>query len=205
MTDLHAVHRRWTPVRAAAYEKLFGGKPIEVHPYHRFAPAEETCLIDVFVYHMAVEGRDRPIEIAVTNGMSDFPMREEGMPRRRELIQYFVACDDRFARGLHQAAWLPHFDDFTLSHLHTIQWPDKIAGDLQHSFLLGPIVYEHADFSVSIDGDPATFLWHVYLTAAEHAVKTTRGPNVLLDRMDEVNMPWILDPNNRPPLFPNDT
>jgi hypothetical protein len=174
-------------------------------PLHRFAAADTPCLVDVFVYSLDVEGLDHPVLAAVTNGMSDLPMylpEDPETPIRRELIQYFRECTEVFARRLHDCAWLPHFDNFALESEDTIPWPDKLVGDLQASLFLPTVHQMHAEFSVEIDSDETSLLWHIPITAEELEYKNSRGIDALIDRMDKVGLPWLFDPNNRPSLLP---
>ena len=92
MAPDEARHMAFTGIRAKAYEELFGDKPVAVFQSHKLrGESDGPYLIDVFVYSMNLEGDDRPIYAAVTNGMSDQRMVEgdsSDQPRRRELIQY---------------------------------------------------------------------------------------------------------------------
>jgi hypothetical protein len=145
-----------------------------------------------------------PVLAAVTNGMSDLPMyhpEEPDVPVRRELIQYFGVCTEPFARRLHDCAWLPHFDGFALDLDDTISWPDKLVGDLQHSLFLQSINQVHAEFCVEVDSDEMSFLWHIPITDEELEYKKRRGVVALIDRMEKVGLPWLFDPETRPPLL----
>jgi|GEM_PF-1660100 len=197
-------HERLSVPRARAYEQLFGSKPSQVFPYHRFAGADTPCVIDVFVYPIEVANVEGPVLAAVTNGMSDFRMvdnqRKDFVPRR-ELIQYFRVCKDVYARRLHDCAWLPHVDKFALDMFDTIAWPDAVENDLQDAFFLRPIWSPHAAFSLELDSDNMSLLWHIPITRRERAYKQQHGANALLDRMEQVKLPWIFDPANRPDLL----
>jgi hypothetical protein len=199
------VHQRLTVPRAQAYEQLFGAKPTQVFPYYRFAAADTPCVIDVFVYPLEVADVEGPVLAAVTNGMSDFRMvdkeREEFVPRR-ELIQYLRVCKEVYARRLHDCAWLPHVDKFAIDVHDTIAWPDAVEKDLQDAFFLLPIWSPHAGFSVELDGDNMSLLWHIPITRKERTYKHKQGVNALLDRMDQVKLPWLFDPANRPDMLP---
>jgi len=151
-----------------------------------------------------VEGEDNPVVAAVTNGMSDYRMRDlerPGVLPRRELIQYFHVCTEEFARRLHEASWLPHFDGFSIDVYDSISWPDALAGEFRHSFFLCPPWRSHKNFRVAIDLDEVSFLWHIPITDEELEYKKTRGVNALLDRMEKVDLPWVFDPSNRPSLL----
>jgi hypothetical protein len=198
------LHKKFTPIRTKAYEKLFGAKPTEVFAFHRFAAADTVCLVDVFVYALEVEGLDRPVMAAVTNGMSDLPMyhpEEPDVPLRRELIQYFPVCTEPYARRLHDCAWLPHYDGFALDLDDTISWPDQLVGELQHSLFLQSINRRHAEFRVEIDADEMSLLWHIPIADEELEYKQSRGVEALIDRMEKVRLPWLFDPETRPPLL----
>jgi hypothetical protein len=71
------IHQCLTPIRANAYEDLFGSKPNMVFPYHQFAAANTPCLVDVLVYPLEVKDLDGEAFAAVTNGMSDFRMLDK--------------------------------------------------------------------------------------------------------------------------------
>jgi hypothetical protein len=203
MENALETHLRLTPIRANAYEDLFGGKPERVFPYHQFAAADAPCLVDVFLYPLEVDGLDCDVFAAVTNGMSDLRMFDKNRPnifRRRELIQYFRVCTEAYSRRLHDIAWLPHFDEFAIDVYDTISFPEPFERDLQHSFFLRPNCSPHAEFEIEIDSDRMGLLWNIPLTDPELQYKQTCGVNALLDRMDEAKLPWLFDPATRPYL-----
>lgn len=211
MTPQEAKHRQLTVVRAAAYQDLFEQKPIAAFPYHAFSDnPEEPFLIDVFVYPLDVEGETEPVVAAVTNGMSDARMVDREDPEvwtRYELIQYLRRCTEGHARRLHDMAWLPHFDGFALDEQHTIRWEYAAVEGTpwKNAFFLRPLPPPHQEFSVELEGDPVSFLWHVPISDEELAYKEQFGAGALLDRMDAVGLPWIFDESNRPSLLNDDT
>jgi hypothetical protein len=206
MADAEATHARLTPIRARAYADLFGGKPDAVFPADQLRTgADDPFLIDVFVYSFEIQGRDGPIFAAVTNGMSDQRMAEgddPDQPRRREIIQYFRECTPAHAKRLRDMAWLPLEDGFLLDSHHTIawEWPAVEGTPWKHALFLLPILRSHREFSVEIDGDDVSFLWHVPISDAERAYRNEHGVDGLLDRMDAVKLPWVFDEKDRPPL-----
>jgi hypothetical protein len=206
MTDTEATHMRLTKARASAYAELFDGKPDAVFSAQQLRNGpDDPFLIDVFVYSFEIEGQDGPIYAAVTNGMSDQRMAEgddPDQPRRRELIQYFRACTPGHAKRLRDMAWLPLFDNFLLDSHETIawKWPAVEGTPWTNALFLAPILRSHREFSVEVDGDEVSFLWHVPLSDAERDYHQEHGVDALLDRMQEVELPWVFDEDDRPPL-----
>jgi hypothetical protein len=190
--------------RAAAYAELFGCRPSACFPYTDFGYAEdERFLIDVFVYTLATDTRD--IAVAVTNGMSDYPMVDADDPTqyaRRELIQYLPACTPAHARRLHAMAWVPHFDGLLLDTHHTMAWHEAAVQGTPwtNAFFLLPLVRSHREFTFEVEGDPVSLLWHIPISDAEREFKRKNGPGALIERMDAVKLPWVFDEQNRPPL-----
>lgn len=197
-------HKALTAVRAAAYSELFGCAPSNVFPPHAlFEKPDERFLIDVLVYTLQTRSGD--IEVAVTNGMSDQQMADPGHPhewRRRELIQYFPRCTASHARRLHDMAWLPLFDEFYLDTRHTIAWEQPaVAGTpWKNAFFLAPLIRSHGEFTCEVDGDEVSLLWHIPISDEERAYKQEHGADALIDRMEAVDLPWVFDEKNRPPL-----
>jgi Suppressor of fused protein (SUFU) len=206
MTEAEAIHRRLTEARAEAYEELFGGEPDAVFPAHQLRNGpDDPYLIDVFVYSFEIEGRDEPIYAAVTNGMSDHRMPEgddPDQPRRRELIQYFRDCTPGHAKRLRDMAWLPLFDRFLLDSHHTLawEWPAVEGAPWKNALFLSPILRPHREVTFDVEGDEVSLLWHVPLSDAERAYHQEHGVDALLDRMQEVELPWVFDEADRPPL-----
>lgn len=200
------LHQAFTALRAKAYEELFGVKPSAVFPSHvLYQNRDDRFTIDVIVYSLATSTRE--IEVAVTNGMSNQRMvdAERAMEHpRRELIQYFPKCTEGHARRLQEMAWLPLFDGFGLDQYHTLAWEQAaIAGTpWTDAFFLLPPHRSHREFSVEIEGDAVSFLWHIPITKEERAYKREHGSDALLDRMDAVDLPWIFDEGVRPSLLP---
>lgn len=194
-------HDRLSLARLDAFIELFGGLPVRTHP----ASPGTDPLVDVWVF--AVEGPDGPMDIAVTNGMSDRPMVDEGTGEsiRRELIQYFRRCTRPDVLRLAWLGWLPHADGFLLDERHTVQ-----STGLHHgapnawcdSFFVESIINQHRDFELTLDGDPMSLLWHIPISVEEREYKQEHGPNALLDLMSDAGLPWIYDEDDRPPLLP---
>jgi hypothetical protein len=197
-------HRELTTIRAAAYETLFGCTPVMAWPYRELGDSsEDGIFIDVFAY--TLEGPDGDLVAAVTNGMSNRRMVDPEDPTlfsRRELIQYFRTCTNAHAKRLRDMAWLPLFDKFLLDSHHSIAWEwSALEGTpWKNAFFLEPIIRPHQAFSVPIEGDDMSFLWHIPISDAERDFKREHGSNALLDRMSEVKLPWIFDETNRPSL-----
>jgi hypothetical protein len=206
MTPEGAKHRSLTGIRAAAYAELFRANPIAAFPSHQLQGKDDgPFFIDVLVYALDVEGEPGSVVAAVTNGMSDQRMVEGDdaeRPRRRELIQYLRACTPGHAKRLRDMAWLPLYDGFLLDSRHSVawEWPAVEGTPWKNAFFLLPLIGPHREFSVEIEGDAVSFLWHVPISDEERAFKQERGSDALLDRMDEVKLPWIFDEKNRPSL-----
>lgn len=198
-------HKRLTLARLRDFTECFHGKPVKVFPCHQFTQnLNDEFLIDVFVF--SLDSPAGPIVAAVTNGLSDQRMVNEDDPERwsrRELIQYFPECTEGHARRLRDMAWLPLFDGFLLDTRHTIQWPDPVGEGTpwKNAFFLEPLIKSHRQFRFEVDGDPASFLWHVPISDEELAFKNEQGADDLLDRMDAVKLPWVFDEKNRPSLL----
>jgi hypothetical protein len=199
-----AKHEELTKIRLAEYTELFGCEPSRV-----FSNAELTgsatsdFLIDVFVFTLETGQGD--VDVAVTNGMSDQRMLEKGDSShagRRELIQYLRQCTPAHAGRLRDMAWLPLHDQFVLNFKDTIDWPHAAVEGTpwSNAFFLYPLVRSHDEFRMTVDGDEVNLLWHVPISPEERKFKVAQGPNALLDRLDEVELPWIFDESNRPPL-----
>lgn len=202
-----ATHQQCTAIRAAAYGKLFGTRPFAVYAFHQLRGKDDgPFLIDVFCYPLRVEGRDKAVIAVVTNGMSDQALALDAQrpmrPRRRELIQYMPECPGWCAQRLRDMAWLPLFDGFLLDARDTVAWelPAKDGAAWQHGFFLDPIWTPHQGSFVTIEGDEVSFLWHIPISTAELAFKRANGADAFLDRMQEVNLPWLFEEANRPAL-----
>lgn len=206
MTPHETKHRDCTVVRAQAYGGLFGGKPVAVFPAYKLqGKSDGPYLIDVFVYAMEMQGDDRAIYAAVTNGMSDQRMVEgdtPDQPRRRELIQYFRECSEGHAKRLRDMAWLPLYDGFLLDTHHSVawEWPAVEGSPWKNAFFLLPLPSPHREFTFQIEADQVSFLWHIPISDQERAFKQAHGADAFLDRMGEVGLPWIFEEANRPSL-----
>lgn len=197
-------HMKLTEVRVRAYEELFAAKPAKVFTHQTlFKQPDQGFLIDIFVFKLATSTRE--IDVAVTNGMSDQRMVEPDYPaewHRRELIQYFPICSDGHARRLHEMAWLPLFDGFHLDINNSIAWdyPATPGTPWKNAFFLLPLIKSHKNFVFNIEGDDASFLWHIPISDQERAFKQQNGSDALLDRMEAVDLPWVFDEGNRPTM-----
>ncbi|HTW68884.1 MAG TPA: suppressor of fused domain protein [Acetobacteraceae bacterium] len=192
-------HVALTRRRARAFNALFGGKPALIYPFHTFDDGAEAALIDVFVYPLDIEEMSGRVVAAVTNGMSDHPMPDG---TRCELVQYLRECDNDHAARLYDLAVLPHEDGFTLKPFETITLPDAVDPDtdLKIALFLPPVITPHREFSMKLDGDPMTLLWHVPITTAELKFKQAKGIDALVNRMEAVELPWVFDEADRPDL-----
>jgi len=184
--------------RRVAYRRLFG-----VEPSASFTFADLAFPIEVLAYSLELDGK--PFVAAVTSGMSDRRMVDQEDNEewsRREIIQYLPQCDEAHARRLRDMAWLPLFDGFFLDSHHTIEWPyAAIEGSpWKNAFFLEPLLKSHRNFRFRVADDEASFLWHIPISDEEYSYKKEHGSNALLDRLDEVKLPWIFDENNRPSL-----
>ncbi len=198
-------HKALTKIRLAAYENLFGSAPSQVFtPSSMFKLPDDRILIDVYVF--TLEYNEGEIDVAVTNGMSDERMKnteDPDSPLRREILQYFPKCTVNHARRLHDMAWLPRFDEFTLDSHHTIAWNSAALEGTPwtSAFFLRPIIRSHTEFECLIEGDEMSFLWHIPISEAERSYKVEHGADSLIDRLEAVDLPWIFDESNRPSLI----
>lgn len=211
MSPSEARHRELTAARAKAYAGLFGGPPLAAFPARQPGTGKaEPCLIDVFTY--SLETWKGPVVVAVTNGLSDRRMTDPDEPdcwSRRELIQYFRECTPANAERLQTMASLTLSGGFFLDALHTLAGPFPTfengvlawsGAPWVHAFFPEPVIRSHREFTFLVEGDDASFLWHVPISDAERAYKLEHGANALIDRMDAVELPWIFDENDRPRL-----
>ncbi|MCI0462792.1 MAG: suppressor of fused domain protein [Gemmataceae bacterium] len=205
MNPAETKHRELTIPRVKAFVELFDGKPVAVYPYTRFSsdPDKEAFPIDVFVFEL--EGPDGPVAVAVTNGLSDRRMVNPDDPdewARRELIQYFRDCTEGHARRLHDMAWVPLFDGFLIDSHHSMAWehPAVEGTPWKNALFVEPIIGSHREFTFEVEGDPVSLLWHIPISDAEREFKRANGTDALLDRMTEVELPWVFDEANRPSL-----
>jgi hypothetical protein len=202
--DRKCNHRKFTDVRAESYRKLFDASPTRIFPSSDFVDdKDEKHSIDIYVY--ALRGTSGDLEVAVTNGMSDQRMIDPGDSNhwsRRELIEYFPKCTAGHAERLHDMAWVPLFDGFLIDTHHTMWWNrSAVAGTpWTEAFFLDPIIKNHRQFTMDVDGDPVSLLWHIPISEMERKYKQQNGANALIHRMQEINLPWIFDEANRPPL-----
>jgi len=193
-------------LRTAAYTKLFEESPKQVIVHDEFGRQPNLGgRIHVHRYDMSIAGSegqpDRAFEVIVTDGLSDYGMRdpESGQVIRRELIQYVPQATVENLARLHYSAWVPLAARFCLDYFQTMgPYQDRWAGALT----MPPIVDDHAEFELKLPGggEPMKLMWLVPLTQAEVDYKVRHGVEALIGRMEDVNLPWIFDPANRPGL-----
>lgn len=204
---IQARHRERTTVRRPALEELFGGAVQSVVPDEELRIVEEDpAIVDVFIFEMATE-RHGDIQIAVTNGLSDRRMVDPDDPSRwarRELIQYFPRCTRGHAKRLRDMAWAALEEPLFLDTCHTLAWHRAAVEGTPwtSAFFLEPLLRPHREFEMTVDGDPVTLLWHIPISEAEREFKVRHGADALIDRLQEVELPWIFDEANRPSLLP---
>lgn len=203
--DPHETHGKWSEFRKSAFEGLFGCEASGVFTSAELAAEpNDPVLIDVLVFDLETQSYG-DIQIAVTNGMSDRRMVDTEDPKiwsRRELIQYFPKCTKEHAVRLRDMAWLPHHDGFWLDTCHTIAWeyPAIEGTPWSAAFFLEPLLRSHREWEIEVEGDPVSLLWHIPISPAELKYKTEHGANALIDRLEAVELPWVFDEANRPPL-----
>jgi hypothetical protein len=201
ITPAEAQHRKLTAVRLSAYVLLFDAKPSITFAHRELGDsAEQGIYIDV--YGFTLDTPHGEVVAAVTNGLSDRRMTDPNDPdnwARREIIQYFRTLTPEYAKRLRDMAWLPLFDKFLLDSYHSIAWNEE-GTPWKDAFFLEPIIKPHQSFSVEVEGDPVTFLWHIPISEAERMYKKEHGSDALIDRMGEAELPWIFDESTRPPL-----
>lgn len=205
VAEARAHHMALTPARAAAYEELFGYKPTAFFASHELNIVEDDpIMIDVFIYQVETKTYG-DIHVAVTNGMSDRRMVDPEDPEyhgRHELIQYLPRCTREHAKRLYTMAWIPHEDGFFLDTFHTVAWDSAAMPGTPwtNAIFIEPLLRSHREFEMTVEGEPVTLLWHVPISDKELEYKREHGVNALLDRMQEVELPWVFDEANRPPL-----
>jgi hypothetical protein len=203
--NLAAKPRNWSESRKNAFEELFGCEASKVFASSDLsAKPDDPILIDVLVFELGTETYG-DIQIAVTNGMSDRRMvdtEDRSIWSRRELIQYFPKCMKEHAVRLRDMAWLPHHDGFWLDTCHTIAWehPAVAGTPWSAAFFLEPLLRSHRDWEIEVEGDPVSLLWHIPISQAELQYKKEHGANALIERLEAVDLPWLFDEANRPPL-----
>jgi hypothetical protein len=202
-----AIHRRLTAIRAPAFSELFESKVVAMFPSHQLSGEQDgPFFIDVLVYPLEVEDVDGLVVVAVTNGMSDQRMAAGDDPdqlRRRELIQYLRECTPGHAKRLRDMAWIPLHDEFLLDSHHSIpwEWPAVEGTPWKNAFFLEPHFGPHQEFRLDLDGEEMGLLWHIPISDEERAFKKEHGSNALLDRMDQVDLPWLFEESNRPSMI----
>jgi hypothetical protein len=180
-------------LREVAYGKLFDSDPVRVFPHDLFQMPRCGGKIEVRIYDLPYERKVGQVQVAITSGMSDYRMGET----RREVIQYFRECRVEDIARLHGVAWVPLASGFSLDFFDTA---GPIPSEWPASLFLPSLVKEHAGFKLMLDDDELRLLWHVPLRQEELDFKLRNGVNALLKRMQEVQLPWIFDANNRPSL-----
>lgn len=198
-------HLALTKLRNNAFVKLFASEPQEVFPYSAFDDGEDAYAIDVLVFPLDLAEFPGRIVAAVTNGMSDVDMADahSGDVRRCELIQYFHECDFSHARRLYDLAWIPLMDGFSLGPYETLAMPDAVneGSLLKNALFMPPLLTAHREFQLPVEGTPMSLLWHIPISDSELDFKKQHGVNALIERMEAVELPWIFDEEERPPLL----
>ena len=186
-------------LREAAYRELFEGDAVRVHPHELFQKPRFGGRIEVRVYELPYDQQTGQVYVAVTSGLSDYHMVQPqgGSPYRREVIQYFRECRAEDIGRLHDVAWVPLAGGFSVDFLHTA---GPMPGEWPGSLFLHPLVTEHAEWKLPLHGEEMQLLWHVPLRQAELDFKLKNGVDALLERMQEIQLPWIFDPLNGPLL-----
>lgn len=190
--------------RDQAYAELFGGE------WEAFPDDTGESQIEVRRVGATPMKDGRACDIWVTSGMSDLAMQgEDGDSFRRELIFYAEPGGD-FAMALRAVARFPLEHETSLDHGHSVQLygsffvpggADALANEelanvsLPHLVLLAPLVRRHQRLNeeLVIAGCPVDFLWVVPISAAEHALKTQRGIDALLDLFEVHKHPWLFN------------
>jgi hypothetical protein len=205
MANEHLQHLAFRKQRSRAFLKLFGRKPVNTFPFHVFSQDDDAYPIDVIVFALDIEGIDTPVMAAVTSGMSDYIIKdmETGAQTRCELIQYFHDCDFEHARRLYDLAWIPLLDEFSIGQYQTIAMPGAVmdGNPLKNALFLPPLLMAHRDFQFEIEKIPVSLLWHVPISDAELKYKKKFGVSALVERMAAVQLPWIFNEAERPPLI----
>lgn len=198
-------HAELSKIRLAEYSELFGTEPSRVFTNAELiGNAQPDYLIDILAFTMETGQGD--VDVTVTSGMSDQRLVEKDDASswaRRELIQYLRTCTPGHARRLRDMAWLPLHDQFVLNFKDTIDSPHPAVEGTPWSsaFFLYPLIRSHDEFRMSLEGDEVNLLWHIPISPEERRFKVKHGPDALLDRLDEVELPWIFDEHNRPSLL----
>ena len=185
-------------LRELAYAELFGGQPVHVMKHDEFQKPPMGGRVDVRLYEFKHGQASEDVRVAITSGMSDYRMSARGQaPVRREIFPYFRECRLEDMVRLHDMAWLPLAQGFCLDFFESIgPHPSKWPGSL----FLRSLVEPHAEFKLTLNGDEMRLLWHIPLSETELEFKIKNGVNALLGRMQERQLPWIFDENNRPSL-----
>jgi Suppressor of fused protein (SUFU) len=201
MTPVQARHFEFTKLRAAAFQTLFGTKPAAVFPHHQMPNQGAEILVDIFVYPLEMEGYGEFV-VAVTNGMSDVPMQEDGEQLRREIIQYLPTCTPGHALRLLEMAWFPHTQQMIVDAFSGIEWhrPAVPNTPWTDALFLHPIITDHRDFHITLEGDDCQLLWHLPISRAELMLVKDHGINAFLERMEAQEMPFIFDEETRQDL-----
>jgi hypothetical protein len=185
-------------LRAIAYDELFQGPALRVMSHELFSKPKMGGRVDVMLYKLEFRSTGE-FQVAVTSGLSDYAMK---LPKgagvlRRELIQYFRDPRPQDLARLHDMAWLPLAQRYSLDYFHTVgphpvEWPGSI--------FLPSLVQNHAKFEMKLGGDEVKLLWHVPLTQSELDYKLQHGADALLGKLEECQLPWIFDPQTRVPM-----
>lgn len=196
--------RRNSIARRSQLIALFGGDPIAEFPSEIVElPNGEQLAISVLAFAFECDG-EAAIAL-ITSGMSDHRMTNRGRPGawvRHEIIQYVAESPGEHAKQLAYLAWLPHFDEFALSHYHTVDGRAHSAptGEWRNAFFIPPIIEEHDSFRMTVDGDKVSLISYIPISDVELLYKRREGHEALLTRLDERELPWIFSAQDRKPL-----
>jgi hypothetical protein len=202
MTPRQAKHFELTKLRAAAYQALFGTKPAAVFPHHQMQSAPNVdALVDIFVYPLEMEGYGEFV-VAITNGMSDLPMIDDGISLRREIIQYLPSCTPGHALRLLEMAWFPLTENMAIDAFQGIEWPRPAVPGTpwKNALFLNPVIDEHRDFRLELEGETMELLWHLPISDTELQLVQNHGIGEFLTRMDARGESFIFDEETRTEL-----
>lgn len=202
---LLADHQRNTALRKAALEELFGCQVTSIVTDDELRIVEDDpAIVDVFVWEVNSPSQGE-ISILVTNGLSNRRMVDPDDPDlwdRRELIQYIRNSTPGHVKRLRDMAWAALEEPLYLDVGHTIAWHRAAVEGTPwtSAFFLRPLMRNHQEFEMTVGGDPVSLLWHIPISEREREFKVQHGMNALIDRLEAVELPWVFDEANRPPL-----
>ena len=186
--------------RRVVYQRMFG-EPADV------LADVESPPIDVHIYSPGHGQRE--FYTLITSGMSDRPMAvpdDLQKARRAELALYVDQPGPSTVELLRTLAHAPFDHGLWLGHGHTLPNGDPPAALFPGSELSVVLVVQtvvsperHTDEQVEIEGDPLNILCLLPITEAECQLKLSLGLDALLDKFNEEQLSFVLDPG-RPSL-----